>query len=414
MRSFAVFLVSVVIFGAIALVAYGAMDRHFGWTPREPAAPYTIATFSPEAATPQDAPATDSDDPSQNFHENAYTYVYLADSDSVSYLHAYPTEIDEPPTEPTEIPPEPACTIVTITLSAAGDTTLGGDNRWAGYHAFMREFANSGQNHAHFLRNVAHIFYESDLSIVNLEGTLTYATEHMDKEFVFRGPPHFAQILTAGHVDAVTISNNHTIDFFQRGYDDTVNALRDVGLTYFGNEFKTIKEVNGIKVGLFGYRIWHDSAENRNRIRAAINDLQNRGAQLIIAYYHWGTEHVNHPEQYQINIGRYSIRNGADLVLGAHPHVIQGIEQYMGRYIVYSLANFSFGGNANPRDQDTFIFQQTFSFEGGVLQAGGDTNIIPLFVSSVRGRNDFTPTVAEGTDAERILGRIERYSGALR
>ena len=326
---------------------------------------------------------------------------------------APPTELEtEPVTEPETEPitePEPP-PITTITLTAAGDTTLGGDRRWAGYHAFMREFEDSGRNHAHFLRNVAHIFYESDISMVNLEGTLTYATQHMDKQFVFRGPPHFAQILSSSHVDIVTISNNHTIDFFQQGYNDTRQALTDHGITYFGNEFKTIQEVNGIYVGFFGYRIWHDSAENRTRVRNAISYLQNRGAQLIIAYYHWGTEHVNFPEQYQINIGRYSIRHGADLVLGAHPHVIQGIEEYMGRFIVYSLANFSFGGNANPRDQDSFIFQQTFSFYNGALLPYNDKNIIPIFVSSIRNRNDFTPTIAEGQDGERILARIAEYS----
>jgi poly-gamma-glutamate synthesis protein (capsule biosynthesis protein) len=169
-------------------------------------------------------------------------------------------------------------------------------------------------------------------------------------------------------------------------------------------------EINGIQVGMFGYRIWDDSAFNKNRIRAAIEDLQNRGAQLIIAYYHWGVEGENRPEQYQINIGRYSIRNGADLVLGAHPHVVQGIEEYMGRFIVYSLANFCFGGNSNPADQDSFIFQQTFTFYHGELQPDIDKNIIPIFVSSVRYRNDFVPTIAEGADAERILARIERYS----
>jgi len=173
-------------------------------------------------------------------------------------------------------------------------------------------------------------------------------------------------------------------------------------------------EVNGIKVGMFGYRIWQDTAENRNRIRTAIANLQYRGAQLIIAYYHWGVERENMPEQYQINIGRYSIRNGADLVLGAHPHVIQGIEEYMGRFIVYSLANFSFGGNSNPPDQDSFIFQQTFSFYNGVLMPDIDKNVIPIFVSSVRYRNDFRPTIAEGADADRIMARIERYSEWLR
>ena len=301
----------------------------------------------------------------------------------------------------------------TITISAAGDTTLGGDSRWAGYHRFMREFERNGRDHSFFLRNVRDIFEASDLAILNLEGTLTYAEEHIDKEFVFRGPPHFAQILSSGGVDVVTIANNHTIDFHDIGYRDTIRALEAENIAYFGNEFNTILEVNGINVGLFGFRIWNAYQGNRNRITSAIYDLKNRGAQLIIAYHHWGDEHVNMPNNVQRTMGRFTIDSGAHLVLGAHPHVIQGIEEYKGRNIVYSLANFSFGGNSNPSDQDTFIFQQTFKFYNGELIDTNDTNIIPAFISSTRAYNNFQPTLATGQDKDRILQRLFTYSGWL-
>ena len=401
-KTAALFLTMLIIFSGIAVIMYHEIIFFFERTHHE-TPPYVEALVT----IPDPEPIIYQNDElnGDNYPENMYEYNNVHTSETYELYEPEQYEHYEP---------APPSNLVTVTLSAAGDTTLGGDRRWAGYHAFMREFENSGRDHSHFLRNIAHIFYESDLSIVNLEGTLTYAEEHMDKQFVFRGPPHFAQILSSSHVDAVTISNNHTIDFGQRGYEDTVAALRAEDIAYFGNEFKTIMEVNGIQVGMFGYRIWQDTAENRNRISAAIAYLQDRGAQLIIAYYHWGIERENHPEQYQINIGRYTIRNGADLVLGAHPHVVQGIEEYMGRFIVYSLANFSFGGNANPPDQDSFIFQQTFSFYNGVLIPDNVKNVIPIFVSSVRYRNDFQPTVAEGTDAERILARIERYSEWLR
>jgi len=406
LKTAVIFTAMLIIFGGIAVAIYFEASDFIARAGHE--APPHVEAFFPALESGLAIYGNDN----EICPENLYEYPY---NNNGEYHRPYEYENREPEIyEPVYYVPEPLCNIVTITVSAAGDATLGGDRRWAGYHAFMREFENSGRDHSHFLRNVAHIFYESCLSIVNLEGTLTYAYEHIDKEFAFRGPPHFAQILSSSYVDAVTISNNHTIDFGQQGYQDTVNALRAEDIVYFGNEFKTIMEVNGIKVGMFGYRIWQDTAENRNRIRTAIADLEYRGAQLIIAYFHWGVERENRPEQYQINIGRYTIRNGADLVLGAHPHVVQGIEEYMGRFIVYSLANFCFGGNANPPDQDSFIFQQTFSFYDGVLLPDIDKNIIPIFVSSVRYRNDFRPTVAEGHDAERILARIERYSAWLR
>ncbi|MCL2217577.1 MAG: CapA family protein [Defluviitaleaceae bacterium] len=354
----------------------------------------------------------------------AYALAVFAPEDP---LPAEPEHASAPGPTPTPTPtpePEPEAeeyiewvcpNTVTILVSAAGDTTLGGDRRWAGYHAFMREFDESGGDHSIFLANVAHIFYESDISILNLEGVLTdILYPHMDKEFVFRGPKHFAQILSSSHIDVVSIANNHTIDFFERGMRDTRAALTYEGILYFGNEFNLITEVNGIKVGLFGFRIWWDGADNRNRITAAIEDLRSRGAQLIIAYHHWGVERENFPQPYQIAIGRHTIRAGADLVLGAHPHVLQGIEEYQGRFIVYSLADFSFGGNAFPHDHDTMIFQQTFTFYNGVLLPDNDINIIPAFMSSVRYRNDFRPTVAEGEQAQRIMARIERYSEVLR
>ncbi|MCL1845249.1 MAG: CapA family protein [Defluviitaleaceae bacterium] len=343
--------------------------------------------------------------------------VFLHDPDAyfAFYQKAMPTA--DRPIEPLILPDaeiyiEEICPYtVTITISAGGDTTLGGDRRWGGYHAFMREVRYNG--FPHFFADVAEIFYESDIAVVNLEGALTDTLyPYMDKEFVFRGPPEFAQILVYGNVNIVSLANNHTQDFFRRGYYDTREALTYAGIAYFGNEFDTIMEINGITVGFFGHRIWADHRYNRAAITRSIEYLKERGAQLIIAYYHWGVENDNFPQPYQRAIGRFTIQEGAHLVLGAHPHVLQGIEQYDGRYIVHSLANFSFGGNATPHDMDSFIFQQTFSFYRDELVCA-EKNIIPVRVSSVGYRNNFQPTPAEGEEAERILARIEQYSEVL-
>jgi poly-gamma-glutamate synthesis protein (capsule biosynthesis protein) len=377
--------------GIMVLMAVAAAGGFFAWQTRSTNEyEFVPAHFAVYTPAPQPAP-TPTPEP---------TPVYV------------PVYIPEPEPEYEYEPEYTGCPYtVSVTISFAGDTTFGGDRRWRGYHRFMEEWSNSGYNHAHFFKNVADIFYESCLSIVNLEGTLTYLQyPHMDKEFVFRADPHFAHVLRYGNVDAVTIANNHTIDFFAAGMADTRAALSDAGILYFGNEFYLVKEVNGINIGLFGHRIWHDSHENRQRVHSGIQRLRADGAQLIIMFNHWGDEHVNHPAPYQISFGRYAVRAGVDLIVGAHPHVIQGIENYRGSYIVYSLANFSFGGNANPRDQDSFIFQQTFTFYRGTWNGERDTNTIPIRISSIRTTNDFVPTPAEGADAERILARLARYS----
>ena len=300
--------------------------------------------------------------------------------------------------------------LVTITISAAGDVTLGGDSRLLGYHQFMEVFERNNRDFSYFLRYVRSIFEASDLSIVNLEGTLTDATEHIYAPFIFRAPPSFARILTYGAVDMVTVANNHTFDFFEVGYQDTLNALRAEGIGYFGNDMNTMIEVNGLQVGLFGFLMWEDSFEHRANIENAIADLQARGAHLIIAYHHWGIMGETLAAPYQQDLGQFTLDSGAHLVLGSHPHNIQGIQRHNGRFIVHSLADFCYGGHSHPDDQDSFIFQQTFTFVDGVLQDTEDINIIPIMMSSIRYYNNFQPVVADVVDAGRIKERLTRYS----
>lgn len=141
-----------------------------------------------------------------------------------------------------------------------------------------------------------------------------------------------------------------------------------------------------------------------------IGKLQEEGVDLILACCHWGIEKDNYPTENQQYLGRKCIDLGADLVIGHHPHVLQGVEEYNGKFIVYSLANFCFGANRNPVDKDTMIFQQTFTFVDGVKQEDRQVQIIPCSVSSVKDRNNFQPTPAQGEEAARIIGRINTYS----
>ena len=335
--------------------------------------------------------------------------------ESVPEDETEPLPVSEPEPEIESEPEAEAVSdpIVKITISAAGDVTLGGCPVRGSYRVFMDEFEANGNDHTFLFRNVRHIFHEDDLTIVNLEGTLTNETRHRGAAFNFRAPPEFAMSLSLAGVDAVSLANNHSMDFLEIGYNDTIASLEAVGVQSFGNARNTIMEVNGINVGLFGFLAWNDTREHRNGVTAAIEDLKTRGADLIIAYFHWGRETYYRPIACQRNLGHFTIDAGAHLVLGAHPHVIQGIEEYNGRNIVYSLANFSFGGNRRPFDMDSFIFQQTFTFENGVLQDTNETKIIPVRTTSALTFNNYQPTPAFGRDAERIMALIERLSEEL-
>lgn len=311
-------------------------------------------------------------------------------------------------TETTETTvPEPQ--IVTLTITAAGDVTLG-NHAGQGYEGTFREMYDKKDN-AYFLQNVKDIFEADDMTIVNFEGVLTFCDDLVEKEFNMKGDPEYIGILTEASVEAVSFGNNHRLDYGQQGSDDTVAAFEEAGIVYAYDNITGIYETQGIRIGFVSVNEVYDG----NAVEAYLEDgirylREEEQVNLVIACCHWGEERENYPEDYQKELGHKCIDWGADLVLGAHAHVLQGVEVYKERFIVYGLANFCFGGNRNPKDKDTMIFQQTFTFVDGVKQEGQEAKVIPCSVSSVSYRNDFCPTPADGGEYTRILGRINEYS----
>lgn len=300
---------------------------------------------------------------------------------------------------------------VSITISAAGDCTLGTDEYFDPSTSLNAYYDSNGPEY--FFQNVKSIFDADDLTIVNMEGTLTEETARQDKTYAFKGPAEYAQILTSGGVEAVNLANNHSHDYGDKSYTDTIETIEAAGIVSFGYDRTAVMDVNGIKVGLVGTYELADGMGCEDEMIANIKSVEEQGAQIVIVSFHWGLERENYPTENQVNLAHSAIDNGADLVLGHHPHVLEGIEVYNGKNIVYSLGNFCFGGNSNPADKDTMIFQQTFTVENRELASDNVTNIIPCSVSSESGYNDYQPTPLEGDEAERVLGRIEEYSSGL-
>ena len=296
-----------------------------------------------------------------------------------------------------------------VTISAAGDFTLGTDENFD-YSTSLPARYEEVQDPGYFLQNVKDIFASDDLTIVNLEGPLTTSEERADKQFSFKGDPSYTEILTNGSVEACNLANNHSKDYGIQGYEDTIANVEAAGIKTFGYERTAIWETNGVKVGLAGVYELAEGMDCQDDMTAAIQSLKDAGADLVIVSFHWGVEKENYPDETQQALAHAAIDQGADLVLGHHPHVLQGIEKYQGKYIVYSLGNFCFGGNKNPSDKDTMIFQQTFTLENGEVVEDDAINIIPCRISSEDDYNNYQPTPAEGEEAQRILGRIQEYS----
>ena len=299
---------------------------------------------------------------------------------------------------------------VSLTLSVVGDCTLGTDETFDYDTSLNAYYENYGADY--FLQNVKDIFSTDDLTIANFEGTLTDSDEREDKTFAFKAPASYASILTGGSVEAVNTANNHSHDYGEQSFDDTLAALDDAGIVHFGYDETAVMDVKGIKVGLVGIYELYDHLEREQQLKDNIAKVKADGAQLIVVIFHWGNETETVPDSNQTTLGRIAIDEGADLVCGHHPHVLQGIETYKGKNIVYSLGNFCFGGNSSPSDMDTMIYQQTFTIDADGVKKDNVTNIIPCSISSAAydGYNNYQPTPAEGDEATRILGKINERS----
>lgn len=308
--------------------------------------------------------------------------------------------------------PEPTAEPLSITVSMVGDCTLGTDvnfDQSTSFDAFYQMKNDPG----YFFQNVKDIFTADDLTVANMEGTLTTSNDRQQKTFAFKGDPSYTEILTQGGVEATNLANNHSHDYGDQSYEDTIQYLEAAGITTFGYDRTAVMDVKGIKVGLIGIYELRDGLGRQQQVIDTIQEVKDQGAQVIIVSFHWGTEKSNIPDDTQKTLAHLAIDQGADLVVGHHPHVLQGIEKYQGKNIVYSLGNFCFGGNKNPSDKDTMIFQQTFTVENGELVEDDVTNIIPCSLSSETGYNNYQPMVLEGSEKERVLQKIDGFSAAL-
>lgn len=299
-------------------------------------------------------------------------------------------------------------TPVTLTISVVGDCTLGTDEAFDYSTSLNAYFENYGKEY--FLQNVKSIFEADDLTIANNEGTFTDSSSREDKTFAFKAPASFAGIYSSSSVEAVNTANNHSHDYGEQSFQDTMDALDAQGIVHFGYDETAVMDIKGVKVGLVGIYELYDHLEREQQLKDNIAKVKEDGAELIIVIFHWGNEKENVPDSNQTTLGHLAIDLGADLVCGHHPHVLQGIEEYKGKNIVYSLGNFCFGGNSAPSDMDSMIFQQTFTISNDGVKTDNVTNIIPCSISSAYGYNNYQPTPAEGDEKTRIMEKIQERS----
>lgn len=245
----------------------------------------------------------------------------------------------------------------TIVITATGDCTLGNNQEQSYDGSFNSYYDSKGQDY--FFGGVRDIFEADDMTLINLECVLSDATERVEKRWNLKGKPEYIGIMTGSSIEACSLGNNHTYDYGQQGLDDTRNVLDNAGIVYGFNDHTGIYETaDGTRIGIVSVSLLSQNGDREAYIQNGIAQLRNQGAAIVIACCHWGIEGDHYPNDYQQAAAHRIIDWGADLVVGNHPHVLQGMEVYNGKMICYSLGNFCFGGNKNPADKNTAIISR--------------------------------------------------------
>ena len=321
--------------------------------------------------------------------------------------------VTEPePTEPETTEPATEPEPQSFTLTFVGDCTLGTQPKNFNYQlAFIKTV---GEDYSYNFANVIDYFANDDFTMLNLEGVLANEGTAAVKQYTFRGPTDYVNILTQNSVEAVSLSNNHSKDFLEAGYLSTTTTLTDAGVPYVEQDKTLIVTTErGLTIGIYAVNIDNLKEEE---IVAGISALDaNEEVDLVILCAHWGNENTFKANATQKTLGHAAIDAGADIVYGTHPHTLQPIEEYNGGIIYYSLGNFAFGGNNKPKDFNTALVQQEVILNPDGTVTLGELTIVPCSVSSVTNTNNFQPTPYEvgSADYEKTMSKLNgTYTGA--
>ena len=301
-----------------------------------------------------------------------------------------------------------------LILSFLGDCTLGMNEIDHGKKKSLDYYISQFGMDYPFER-VRYILEQDDLTVANLECVLSDSTDGLDrttkKTYNFRAYESYVKILERGSVEAVTVANNHIGDYGQPGFDATKRVLEASSVRWFGSTElggqACVFEKDGIRIGLVGSHVsyyWQHTEE----LEALLKDLrEEKGCQVIIAVIHAGVEYAKRHDDNQTKMARRFIRWGADIVVGHHPHVLQGYELLEDVPVYWSLGNFVFAGNFNLKTKYTAILQLALSFDGSGRFMGSRANIIPCRLSEHEEINYYQPFPVTGDDAQRAIRKLQ-------
>lgn len=244
----------------------------------------------------------------------------------------------------------------------------------------------------------------ADAVFINLESPLIPNCPVTDEGMKFCGDPRDAEGLVYGGVTVASIANNHMGNYGLDGINSTVNLLKDNKIAVTGNRQPVIITIRDKKFGFLGYNsigvkepgiAWAEIPEIQS-------DIQNLKKQVdfVIVAFHWGVEYTSAPNSKQIELAHAAIDAGADLIIGNHPHWVQGTEQYNGKYITYAHGNFIVDQMWSEETREGVIGKYTFNNKGLI-----NTQFIPVII------DDYSqPRFATALESGKILSGMRNLS----
>ncbi len=298
-----------------------------------------------------------------------------------------------------------------VTITFLGDCTLGGEDKSRGSQlGFVSRVKKNGLDYP--LREMSRLTMHDDMTVANLECVLTdRSLEKVEKKYNFSGPTAYTEILTSAGVDCVTLANNHSHDYGEAGYSDTKAALESAGVGWFGTDAPAVwVSDEGLMIGFIGVSYSLTGSRYEQYLRQ-MDLLRSYGCAAVITVMHAGTEYsYSAPDAYQHQIVSRAAECGTCLIVGHHPHVVQGYDIVNGIPVVYSLGNCSFGGTTRAKDSDALVLQAVLSFEDGVLK-GIALHFRPISITGDTHYNDYAPCFLSGPDAQRVLDKMKKSTG---
>ncbi len=314
-----------------------------------------------------------------------------------------------------------------IRMNCTGDVLLGSNEkvRREGEGTYSYDTYIEKYGYAYPFAGLYDLFSKDDITFINLECVLADEIKggFSTSRFIFRAPTDFVQILTEGSVEVCDLANNHTENYGTEGMDKTVAALEAAGIGYCGTTFGLnsywIADFGEIKIGFVGtyprYNGGDESkrAKREKELKQCFDACKEAGCQVIVAAVHCGGEYQPKSASMQWKYENMCIKYGADLVIGNHPHIPQGIKIENGVTILHSIGNFTFGGNTGVGENlrpEGYVAQFDLVFEDNVY-TGHQLTIWPIHISGTSPENNYQPVLVSGEDAEAVMKLIQADTG---